>query len=123
MQVVLCARRELEYVLQDAGVSAVLCTSDKLEQMEPLAHAVKAQLHVIDSDQEAQGSDDVPDDGLHEEVSSRLHRVEEGTGSLIIYTSGTTGKPKGRPLHMPGNVKTLNQPQARFHPSSAFTPC
>eukprot|EP00887_Chlorella_sp_A99_P003021 scaffold9.g3021.t1 len=89
--------RELQYVLEDAGVSAVLASERHAEHMYRLARPLGAEVHAVDAAQLI-GSGPPPAELPEEErreVESLLGAVGPGDGALIIYTSGTTGRPKG----------------------------
>ncbi|KAG1670361.1 hypothetical protein FOA52_000121 [Chlamydomonas sp. UWO 241] len=96
-------QRELEYVMQDAGISMVLTPEAHAGKLEEVAAGAKAALHIIDP---VEGVEDNGSGGAaaaaaerggspSSSSSSRLSSTDADRGALIIYTSGTTGKPKG----------------------------
>lgn len=91
---------ELEYVLQDAQVEAVLCTSAYAEKLAPIAEASQAGLLILEQTPAASG--DPGSDATIESVLAgeglAVSREPSEEGALIIYTSGTTGRPKGELL-------------------------
>ncbi|CAL5220071.1 g2022 [Coccomyxa viridis] len=75
---------ELQYVLEDAKVSAVLTTHEHVATVTPLADKAGAKvLRIAESSQDAHEAQD---------LSSGLKPEQ---GALVVYTSGTTGRPKG----------------------------
>ena len=85
--------KELEYVLDDAGVSVILATPEYEATLRPLAEARGVDIIVLQP----------PEDGASEDMGDAPGPHEPRNGALIIYTSGTTGRPKGA-LHTHGSL-------------------
>jgi len=102
---------ELEYVLQDAKVSAAIVTRDLEQVLAPICERCGVELLLIEPPSPGAASKEQ----LHSMSAS-----EPGAdrGALIIYTSGTTGQPKGV-LHthkgLAAQARSLSEAW-RFHP-------
>ncbi|KAF6260638.1 hypothetical protein COO60DRAFT_1684228 [Scenedesmus sp. NREL 46B-D3] len=94
--------QELEYVIRDAGVSAVLTAPAGHGKLKDVTHAAGAALHVVEQGL-FEGSDpwlakcssSVQQQDWQDDSSSSGGMRDASAGALIVYTSGTTGKPKG----------------------------
>ncbi|PSC68906.1 malonate-ligase [Micractinium conductrix] len=110
--------RELQYVLEDAEVAAVLASERHAERMYQLAKPFGADVQLVEEPAAARKGQQLPDQAapdraaveqqvveqaLQQEVEGRLAGVGPQDGALIIYTSGTTGRPKGA-LHTHGSL-------------------
>ncbi|GAX83846.1 hypothetical protein CEUSTIGMA_g11270.t1 [Chlamydomonas eustigma] len=100
--------RELAYVLQDSGITAVLSNQESASKLSQVSTEARAHLHIMDS---VDSTVLLPSDNTSSALSGRFgfssvdqenreapHQLDpkpSETGALIIYTSGTTGKPKG----------------------------
>ncbi len=71
----------LEYVIDDAGASTIICTPEFELILRPVAVARDIRLIVLDN--------------YKTESAISLPEVARGRRALMLYTSGTTGKPKG----------------------------
>lgn len=84
-------RRELKYVLNDSGASAILASPSHFERMADLGKALGTTVvpvgrpltHGSRPQQGSQG------------LKHLLDNVAPEDSALMIYTSGTTGRPKG----------------------------
>jgi malonyl-CoA/methylmalonyl-CoA synthetase len=72
---------ELDYVLEDAGVSAVIADAEHVERMLPLARGRGIPLATLSE--------------LSSLPAGALPHVDPAGRALMVYTSGTTGRPKG----------------------------
>jgi malonyl-CoA/methylmalonyl-CoA synthetase len=79
---------ELEHVLRDAGVAAVLCSEDLASVAVPAARRVGCRVLGVEAATNADGSAAAPEEAALPEVGSARR-------AMIVYTSGTTGRPKG----------------------------
>ncbi len=82
--------RELGYVLEDSGASAVLTTKPHLDRMRRLAKPFGAKVIELEDSELYKHDLDVEN-----RATSLLSNLQPEDGALIIYTSGTTGSPKG----------------------------
>ena len=72
---------ELEYVLDDAGVEAVIADADHAERLLPLARKRGIPLATVTE--------------LSAIPTAPLPPIDAAGRALMVYTSGTTGRPKG----------------------------
>jgi malonyl-CoA/methylmalonyl-CoA synthetase len=72
---------EIEYVLQDCGVSRIVTHPVFREKLEPIAASLDIPLLITES--------------IHGGNDLILPRVNLERGAMILYTSGTTSRPKG----------------------------
>ena len=78
---------EWEYILNDSAPIAIVCHSDFLSELGPLAKRKNIRL--------------IPYNDFSHSIENRLTEmpiIDENRGAQIIYTSGTTGRPKGAVL-------------------------
>ncbi|GBF92979.1 hypothetical protein Rsub_05815 [Raphidocelis subcapitata] len=112
---------EIDYVLRDAGVSAVLAPESAADKLKATVAAAGASLHLIPPSlfsaaipeaeaDAAAGRGDAAEAAAAAAERARSHAAagasggfDDGRGALIIYTSGTTGRPKGA-LHTHGSL-------------------
>src|SRR5690606_25334147 len=73
---------ELDYVIRDAGASAVIAAPKSAAVLAPLAAAAGARFLTTTM-------------ALAAEPAASLPHVGAPRRAMIIYTSGTTGRPKG----------------------------
>ena len=83
---------ELEYFLNDARPSLLVCDPSKQNEVETLAHECQVT-NVVTLDPSGKGT---MVEGL-DKFDSHFSTVEQNGDdtALLVYTSGTTGKPKG----------------------------
>ncbi|MFD8567246.1 amino acid adenylation domain-containing protein [Streptomyces sp. NPDC059639] len=79
----------LEFIVQDAGIAAVLASSDELGALDWLPEDITVR-GVLDSDGDTGGDSAGEPAPTYEAVPYDPERT-----CYIIYTSGTTGRPKG----------------------------
>jgi malonyl-CoA/methylmalonyl-CoA synthetase len=85
--------RELSYVLEDSGASAVLASKPHLERMRRLAGPLQTQVIEIGEDKAKFSSSEEKD--IKTVANNLLAKLQPDDGALFVYTSGTTGRPKG----------------------------
>ena len=87
---------DFEYILNDAGVEAIIADHEHTEKVDPIREEVSTELY-ISNDAEASGSDWEDYEELIGDVDGRYDRPEMNEDEIITinYTSGTTGDPKG----------------------------
>lgn len=104
--------RDVEYVLADSGVSALLTTPELADQpgVREAASKLGAPLVLVDGRDDGEILGGAPDAAAEDMAAlGRQSSLEARTGAagdsgaLIIYTSGTTGRPKGV-LHSHGGL-------------------
>ena len=81
---------ELQYVVEDAGVSALAADGAMLDRLRPIAdrhHLRLLNLDEITADTEPHTAPD--------ENAADLPHIDGGRMAMMLYTSGSTGKPKG----------------------------
>lgn len=88
---------ELEYVIHDAGVSALLTDNENMDKAQQLVqqHNKKLEVQMVSCERSAA---DNASTLLHDRFSASVNRAlqpKQSPGALIVYTSGTTGRPKG----------------------------
>jgi malonyl-CoA/methylmalonyl-CoA synthetase len=86
---------ELEHVLTDAGVSAVLVSYEAEARVASLCHRLGIPLRSVE---EVLGSSGValsPDSASQDHQEGSLPTLSPGRRAMMLYTSGTTSKPKG----------------------------
>ncbi|WP_336363261.1 long-chain-fatty-acid--CoA ligase [Halalkalicoccus salilacus] len=87
---------DFEYILDDAGVKAIVADHEHAEKVEPVREDVPTELYVSNDAGATEGDwDDY--ETLIDEVETEYDRPEMAEDEVITinYTSGTTGDPKG----------------------------
>jgi fatty-acyl-CoA synthase len=87
---------DFEYILNDAGVTAVIADCEHAEKIEPIRDSVPTELFVSNDASSTDGEwEDFEE--LLEVASGEYDRPEMSEDEIITinYTSGTTGDPKG----------------------------
>lgn len=87
--------KELSYVLEDSGASAVLTTAPHIERVRRLAKPFGAQVFELEKNLGKDINKNLLDNSIEGLASDLLSKLQPQDGALIIYTSGTTGRPKG----------------------------
>ncbi len=80
---------EIEYVLKNAEVGAVISASGHLERMEPICRRLEVPLL------SAEGVIGSGPEGGTEAATLSLPAIDLRRPAMMLYTSGTTSKPKG----------------------------
>src|SRR5687767_5989645 len=89
-------RDRVQYMLEDAGIAALLTQSHLADTLPPR----QARVVLLDGD----FAQDTPEDGDSANLGVEVHPEN---GAYAIYTSGSTGKPKGAVVPHRGIVNRL----------------
>jgi malonyl-CoA/methylmalonyl-CoA synthetase len=79
---------ELARALDDAGVGAIVCATDGVSGLRPLAAERGARLWVT-------GAEELPISDAEPMPDARLPQIDPHRRAMILFTSGTTSRPKG----------------------------
>jgi fatty-acyl-CoA synthase len=86
---------DFEYVLNDAGVTAIYADQEYADRIEAVREAVPTELFVTNDPDAVDGDWDGFDEWLDNDGGYDRPEMDEDEVITINYTSGTTGDPKG----------------------------
>ncbi len=88
----------MEYVLRDTSASALICTPEFQDTLQPFEASGLTNLMLLASllgPEEGQAWKDEPPKKVMAEAETQLPILKMERRAMILYTSGTTGAPKG----------------------------